>query len=140
MPSRPAKACKVLGCAAFDPSPIHGPAAERAVYERVRGSAHARGYDHEWRAFVVRYFGTLWALRVPRAGLCGCRHPTAPATRDSICAREHVPQLAQLVDHIVPMTGRDDPRRFDVSNLQGLCDRCHNQKRQREAEATKRRQ
>jgi len=128
-----------MGCAALDPCPLHGRAVERAAYERLRGSAASLGYDRTWREFRQWYFGELYRLRVPRAGLCGCRHPSAPPTRDSVCARDQRPDLATVVDHIIPITGRADPRRLDVTNLQGLCDRCHNQKRQREAVAAQRR-
>ncbi len=124
-----------MGCGLPMPCPIHA----RPAYDDRRASAADRGYDRAWNAFTHRYFGILWELKVPRAGLCGCRHPTAPATADSVCARERRAQFAALVDHIVPIRGREDPRRFDLSNLQGLCDRCHNQKRQREAQRAKRR-
>ena len=123
----------------MEPCPLHGREIERARADRRRGSAHARGYDQEWRDFTGRYFGLLWALKVPRAGQCGCRHPSAIPTGDSVCARENRPQLATLVDHIIPITGKTDPRRFDVANLQGLCDPCHNAKRQREGLRAKRR-
>jgi 5-methylcytosine-specific restriction endonuclease McrA len=129
-----------MGCGAGDPCPLHGRAAVAIARDQERGSASQRGYDHRWRAFTAHYFGALYALRVPRAGLCGCRHPTAPPTTDSVCAATNHPQLATLVDHIVPIRGKRDPRFYDVSNLQGLCDRCHNQKRQREGLAAKRRQ
>lgn len=122
-----------MGCAQLEPCPEHGHAAVMELREQQRGSAAKRGYDHRWRAFTDRYFGELYTLRVPRAGLCGCRHPSAPATSDSVCAATGHPQLATLVDHIVPIRGKADPRFYDLSNLQGLCDRCHNQKRQREA-------
>ena len=139
MPERLAQACRVMGCPHVEPCPVHGRAVERVQYDRRRGSASARGYDHEWRAFTERYLGILYTLKVPRAGLCGGRHPSAPATDDSVCAREQRPQLATLVDHIIPFRGATDRRRFDLSNLQGLCDRCHNQKRQRESQRAKRR-
>ena len=31
-------------------------------------------------------------------------------------------------DHIVPIEGRNDPRRLDLNNTQTLCDRCHRRK------------
>lgn len=138
MPQRHAQACRVLGCGQAEPCPQHGQAVRRATFERERGSAATRGYDRQWRAFTDRYFVQLYGLRVPRAGLCGCRHPAAPMTADSVCAATGAPQLATLVDHIIPITGKNDPRRFDVRNLQGLCDRCHNQKRQREGTRARR--
>jgi 5-methylcytosine-specific restriction protein A len=139
MPGRLAQACRVMGCPKLEPCPLHGRAAQIAMVDRRRGSAAHRGYDARWRAFVVQYFGELYALKVPRAGLCGCRHPSAPVTTDSVCASTGRPALATLLDHIVPIRGKADPRFYDVSNLQGLCDRCHNIKRQREGTRAKRR-
>jgi HNH endonuclease len=139
MPERLAQACRVLGCGHVEPCPLHGRAVRAAEWESRRGSAAARGYDREWSAFTIRFFGELYDLKVPRAGLCGCRHPTAPSTADSVCASTGRAQLATLVDHIVPLRGKSDPRRFDVSNLQGLCDPCHAKKRQRESLEAKRR-
>ncbi len=31
-------------------------------------------------------------------------------------------------DHIVPIEGRNDPRRLDLDNMQTLCDVCHRRK------------
>jgi len=139
MPERHAQACRVLGCAQVAPCPQHGHAVARARSDQARGSAARRGYDRHWRAFAARYFAHLYVLRVPRAGLCGGRHPSAPETADSVCMATGRMELATLLDHIIPITGKADRRRFDLSNLQGLCDRCHNQKRQRESTAAKRR-
>lgn len=44
---------------------------------------------------------------------------------------------ASVVDHIVPITGADDPRFYDERNHQALCGSCHDAKRQREAMAGK---
>ena len=139
MPERLAQACRALGCPHVEPCPVHGRAVREAAWEQRRGSAASRGYDHQWQAFTGRYFGELYDLKVPRAGLCGCRHPSAPVTLDSECAATGRAQLATLVDHIRPIRGRHDPRLYDVSNLQGLCDRCHNRKRQREQQQKRRR-
>jgi 5-methylcytosine-specific restriction endonuclease McrA len=128
MPERLAAACAVFGCPNLEPCPAHHP---RAPGRRL--TSHRLGYDHVWRRFREHFFIELWRLRVPRAGLCGCRHPSAPATDDSICARRGRYSPAELVDHIVPISGPADPRRLDLSNLQGLCQRCHNKKRQRES-------
>jgi hypothetical protein len=42
-----------------------------------------------------------------------------------------------VLDHIIPITGKADPRRLDTTNTQWLCDGitgrgCHDRKRQRE--------
>lgn len=128
MPSALARACRVMGCAHVEPCPLHG-------YEARRGTASARGYDVRWRAFVSWYFDELYRLKVTRAGLCGSRLPQAPETNDSLCEKTRAPVFATLVDHIIPIRGARDPRFFDLSNLQALCEPCHNRKRQRERRA-----
>jgi 5-methylcytosine-specific restriction endonuclease McrA len=143
VPKRPDKACRVLGCPYVAPCPVHGRQVteplRQAERDRGRLSAHRRGYGHKWRGFAERYFAELWRLKVPRAGQCGCRHPSAPPTDDSVCAREGLIRMATLIDHIIPITGPGDPLLYDKSNLQGLCDTCHNKKRKRESDAAKRR-
>ncbi len=128
MPERLAAACAIFGCPHLEPCPIHS---KRAPGRRL--NSHRLGYDAAWRRFREDFFTELWQLRVPRAGLCGCRHPSAPETRDSECARRGRYHPAELVDHIIPITGPADPRRLDLANLQGLCHPCHNRKRQRES-------
>jgi 5-methylcytosine-specific restriction endonuclease McrA len=58
-------------------------------------------------------------------------------TADSECLQQGRTTEVQgkfgVTDHIVPVTGPDDPRFYDESNHQSLCNRCHNRKRQREA-------
>lgn len=39
---------------------------------------------------------------------------------------------AKHVDHILPVSGRDDPLFWDVSNHQPLCHACHSQKTAKE--------
>ena len=131
MPARPAKACAIYGCPHTQPCPTHSRAA-RGVYKGVRGRSPV-GYGRRWNEFAQRFMGQLWTLQVPRAGLCGCRHPSAPATEDSVCARDGVIRMATVVDHIVPVRGRDDPDLYRVDNLQALCGHCHDAKRQRES-------
>lgn len=78
-----------------------------------RESASRRGYDSRWRAFSKRYLARpenqFCALRIsPR-----CNH------------------LAECVDHIHPLQGPRDPRKYDKSNLQPACNACNTLKRQR---------
>lgn len=117
--------------------PRHGRKAQQRTYDDRRGSAASRGYDAKWRRYTVAYRDKLHRLQVPRAGLCGARLPGAPATTDSLCAREGRIQIGTVVDHIVPVTGPDDPRFYDETNHQLLCGGpgsagCHDRKRQRE--------
>lgn len=47
-------------------------------------------------------------------------------------------KAAELVDHIKPISGADDPLALDLENLQSMCHACHNRKRGREAHGSKR--
>jgi hypothetical protein len=120
--------------------PEHGKKATQRTADRWRGSAASRGYDRHWQTFVEQYRQEQFRLNVDRAGLCGSRLPTAPLTQDSDCARLKRTAYGRIADHIIPITGKDDPRRLDPSNIQLLCDGqtgfgCHDRKRQREARA-----
>jgi 5-methylcytosine-specific restriction protein A len=57
-------------------------------------------------------------------------------TTDSRCAAEGRVTPATVVDHIVPVTGADDPSFFRPEGQQAMCDQCHQAKRQREAMAS----
>ena len=124
MPKRPTRACRILGCPHSSPCPTHE--------KHLTHNRHEQGYGWAWVQFREWYHGELWRLRVPRAGLCGARHPSAPATNDSRCASKKMSIAGTVVDHIEPIVTRTHPRFFDVSNLQLLCATCHNLKRQRE--------
>lgn len=69
-----------------------------------RPSPAKRGYGRRWRdasaAFLLKH---PWCA-------CGCGH------------------AAECVDHIVPVTGGDDPLFWDSSNWQPLSNRCHSRK------------
>ena len=71
-----------------------------------RGSAAARGYDETWRR--------LRAWHLAANPLC------------VYCRQAGRLTLAEVVDHIDPFDGRNDPRRLDPGNLQSLCPTCHN--------------
>lgn len=133
MPSKLAQACRVMGCQSMMPCQTHGRKVAARQYDRARGSAASRGYGRRWRAYVGWLFAELWRLKVPRAGLCGCRHPSAPVTSDSRCMMDGLSKLAEVVDHIVPVKGKNDPTFYDTANHQLLCHACHNAKRQRES-------
>ena len=75
MPERLAAACHVFGCGALKPCAVHGRQGTAAPGRRP--SAARLGYDRTWARFREFVFAEYWRLRVPRAGLCGCRHPSA---------------------------------------------------------------
>jgi 5-methylcytosine-specific restriction protein A len=96
-------------------------------YDERRGTAASRGYDSRWSRY--------------RAGLlvehpfCGDRPAGAPVTADSRCMGRYV--IGKVVDHIVQVRGKDDPRFYDATNHQILCVSCHEAKRQRESLASR---
>jgi len=117
--------------------PDHGRTATAKAYDKRRGTASSRGYGGRWRRYAQWYRDELSRLNVPRAGLCGSRLPGAPETNDSRCAAKGRITYGRVVDHIQPVSGPDDPRFFDSTNMQLLCDGvtghgCHDAKRQRE--------
>jgi len=91
----------------------HQRATDRSGLPRHRGgdrrpSASARGYDTAWQHTAAAYL-----LANPWCGHCLARDLHEPATE---------------VDHVEPFQSKDDPRRLDWENLQGLCKRCHSRK------------
>ena len=85
----------------------------KALYERGRPSASARGYDRRWRRYRLMY------LR---------EHPLCVMHERKGQVRE-----ATVVDHIKPH--RNDSKIFwDLSNLQALCKPCHDRKTAKENE------
>ena len=77
-----------------------------------RGSAASRGYDATWRRLRD------WHLsQYPL-----CRY----------CEQMGRVTAAEVVDHIRPFKGKNDPRRLDPNGLQSLCSSCHNSAKQRQ--------
>lgn len=132
---RPKRVCSHPGCpvrVSADAKtrgrcPEHARAHERS-YQELRGTAAERGYDARWRRYSLH-------LRRTELILCGDRLDGLPPTGDSLCRAAQRVQPAELVDHIVPVTGPNDPRWYERANLQGACWRCHQVKRQREQQA-----
>jgi 5-methylcytosine-specific restriction protein A len=93
-----------------------------------RGSAASRGYGARW-AHYRRWFLAQYPL-------CGDRAPGAPETADSRCRLEGRVTPADVVDHIVPVTGQADPTFFVPEAHQALCGPCHQAKTKREARTT----
>lgn len=129
VPSSLLRSCTTHGCpnlSAHGPCDVCAAARQQRVDQR-RGSAASRGYGSRWAA-------TSTALRRSQLRWCGDRMPGAPVTTDSRCPASGLQRsLSQVVDHIVPVAGPRDPRFWDRANWQGLCDTCHNAKRQRES-------
>lgn len=117
-------------CRELTPSPCpRCTPARTQEYSRRRGTRQERGYDHvwtRWRAGVIERHALAF---------CGDRPPSAPLTNDSLCRLAGLEFIdGRDLDHIVPIVGLHDPRRLDESNVQLLCFRCHEVKRQRETQ------
>lgn len=118
MPEKPLRPCIRSGagcpnltkggyCEACEP--IHG----RAAQEQARGSAASRGYGHKWRKESQVY------LR---------EHPFCECAE---CKQNEMPELADVVDHIVPHKG-DQKLFWSRSNWAAMSKRHHDKKTARE--------
>jgi len=107
MPVAPKRPCAQPGCPALvdrGRCPAHQKAAYKADRE-ARGSAAQRGYDARWRRYREWYLN---------------QHPLC-----AMCEKEGRVTAAVIVDHVVPVQSKDDPRFYDETNHQGLCVRCN---------------
>jgi 5-methylcytosine-specific restriction protein A len=84
----------------------------RRALDARRGNATVRGYGFRWRQYRV-WFLSQYPL---------CVH----------CEAQGIATLATEVDHIVPVTGADDPSFWETSGHQALCKSCHSTKTARE--------
>ena len=114
MPRKAARPCRYPGCPALvkQPGESYCPSHSRernSKYNRERGSAAARGYDHNWRK--------LRKMQLARNPLC--EDPYGDH------AEHHETIMATQVDHITPLREGGTNR---MSNLQSLCIRCHSKK------------
>lgn len=114
MAVRAMRACRHTGCAGLSPTGwcerhVDDAKVNTRNLERWRGTAASRGYDSEWSRLRVQ------ALKRDMY-LC------------QSCLKDDRVTPAKDVDHIVPFTSVDDPRRTDIDNLQSLCRSCHNAK------------
>jgi len=112
MPYKPARPCRFARCAAFaveDESYCvsHLPIAveARKQQDRDRGNSWTRGYDHDWKRLRDHHFRS---------------NPLCVS-----CLKNGRIEIGEVVDHIQPIQGRNDPRRLDPGNLQTLCVKCH---------------
>jgi 5-methylcytosine-specific restriction enzyme A len=104
MPSLPPHACATPGCPTLVP---HGrarcPPCERRR-EQKRGSAAARGYNAEWRAYRKRYLAA---------------HPLCV-----VCLAAGRTVASEVVDHIRAHKG-DEQLFWDEKNHRAVCRPCH---------------
>ena len=122
MPPAPRRPCKHPGCKELvSNGPYCGQhekkkaeivKIERKKYDNERGTSHSRGYDYRWRKYSKQY-----RLDNP---LC------------VMCEKDGKLTLTQCVDHIIPVSGPDDPLFWDENNHQSLCHAHHSEKTARE--------
>ena len=108
MPQAAKRICRHPTCSNTEPCPEHTDQ-RRKEYEKNRGPAHERGYDHQWRRVRQRYLS---------------KHPMC----EDCLERGDVTEAVD-VHHKVPVKV-DRGMRLDFSNLRALCRSCH---RKREA-------
>lgn len=72
-------------------------------------SSHSKGYDRKWRKFRKALY-----IERSRRGAVVC----------AMCGLVFGSSIPQL-DHIIPFTSLDDPKRFDPDNCQFLHSECH---------------
>lgn len=101
--------CNALTDATYcqEHAPLHAERIDR------RGSAASRGYDSKWSRF------SKWYLSRPENQFCALH--ISPYCRG----------VSECVDHIVPLDGPDDPKKYDLSNLQPACLACNTLKGKR---------
>jgi 5-methylcytosine-specific restriction protein A len=83
-----------------------------SVNRNKRSTPADRGYNARWRRYSTEYRN-----RNPLCVECMKRGKLTPVIGGMGC-----------VDHIVPVTGPDDPLFWDESNHQSLCHTCHSRK------------
>ena len=112
MPYRPKRPCRYPGCPHLtdDKSGYcqQHEKQSRRQYDKDRGTSTARGYGIRWRRYR-----RLYLAEHPLCILCAKKTP--PAVK-----------AATVVDHIIPVTGPDDPLFWDPDNHQPACAECHN--------------
>lgn len=85
---------------------------ERVKYDKERGTSASRGYGSRWTKYSLQY-----RINFPLCVMCEAKGKLTKA---------------DCVDHIIPVTGPDDPEFYNPKNHQGLCNTCHNIKSEAE--------
>lgn len=106
MPSKPLRFCSYPGCSELVTSgkcEKHKQQTRRQ-YDQQRGTPAQRGYGYAWRKYREQFLND---------------HP--------VCEKCWV-EPATDVDHIIAVSGPDDPLFWEQSNHQALGHRCHSRK------------
>ncbi len=103
MANRPLKPCNKTGCNQLTREKYCSQHQDlNNIYDKSRGTAAQRGYNHRWRKARAYYL-----------------------SKNPICVRCN--GIANVVDHITPHKG-DYSLFWDRDNWQPLCTPCHNRK------------
>lgn len=111
MPERIKKPCAKIGCPNITTKQycnehMHLVKDALKAYDKQRGSAYKRGYTKEWSRQAKAF------LALPNNQFCKLRLKGCTG-------------LAECPDHIIPVTGPDDPRFYDKTNWQASCNHCN---------------
>jgi len=114
LPSRAMKPCNKPGCRnlTHDRYCAEHKRQEAKRYDQQRGTAAQRGYDSRWNVYSRSY-----RKRNPLCVECLKKGDTVPSKH---------------TDHIIPVSGPDDPLFWDPNNHQALCHSCHSRKTAKE--------
>lgn len=108
MPKRPGRLCPRCGAIRHDDQ-CGQCGWKKKTYgwraDRERGTRQERGYDEAWLRLRVR--------KLAADPLC------------EVCLEKGVTEEAKQVHHVKKFSGRRDPLRLDVQNLQAVCVACH---------------
>ncbi|WP_256846926.1 HNH endonuclease [Paenibacillus sp. Pae108] len=110
MPQKLKRACNQPGCPALTHDrycPLHKKQKQQR-YQQERGTAASRGYTYQWQKYRLRFL-----KKNPL-----CVH----------CENKGVLTPSEHVDHIIAVTGPNDPLFWKESNHQALCHSCHSRK------------
>jgi 5-methylcytosine-specific restriction endonuclease McrA len=114
---RPLRPCSKIGCrnlvvSGFCEEHQKQEKAAGRLYDRQRGSSAARGYGWKWQQYRLRFLA-MYPL---------CEE----------CLKEDIYEPATDVDHIVAVSGPNDPLFWASENHQALCHSCHSRKTAKE--------
>ena len=117
------------------------PAGVQRRYDDRRGTTAERGYyaDHE-RLRVLCFVRDEWRCRgcgwepdvVRECRLADLEPPPPEVVLEELRRAKNAGERHLHMDHVVPISGQNDPRRLDLDNMQTLCDWCHRRKTMKE--------
>jgi 5-methylcytosine-specific restriction endonuclease McrA len=148
-PTLPQRACSepmcggiaVIGSSRCEAHTRNIRTASQRIYDDCRGSRIERGYDeHDDKLRVLCFQRDEWRCRgcaweppiVEQFRLAGLGELPVDAVLDELRRAKVAGERHLHADHVVPIEGRNDPRRLDLDNMQTLCDTCHRRKTMKE--------